>query len=75
MRSRTFGIVALSIAAALAGCTMRHTIEPSDKPIVVNLNVKIDHEIRVKIRDENQDLLNLEDEVLKKKDTKKGTKG
>jgi hypothetical protein len=74
MRLVTFSIVVLA-AAALSGCTMRHTIEPSDKPIVVNLNVKIDHEIKVKIRDENQDLLNLEDEVLKKKGTKKGTKG
>ena len=64
-----------SILFAAVGCTMRHTIEPSDKPIVVNLNVKIDHEIRLKIRDENQDLLNLEDEVLKKKGTKKGQKG
>lgn len=47
-------------------CTLRHKIEPSDKPLVVNLNVKIDHEIRVKIKEQNQDLLNLEEEVLKK---------
>lgn len=74
MTLKHFGISA-SVVASLVGCTMHHTIEPSDKPIVVNLNVKIDHEIRVKVRDENQDLLNLEDEVLKKKPAKKGTKG
>jgi hypothetical protein len=40
-------------------------IEPSDKPFVVNLNVKIDHDIRVKIEDQNKDLINLEDQVMK----------
>ena len=74
MRFATIGLLAFG-TAFLAGCTMRHTIEPSDKPIIVNLNVKIDHEIRIKVRDENQDLLNLEEEVLKKKTGKKGTKG
>lgn len=74
MRFATFGFLASGLLI-LAGCTMRHTIEPSDKPIIVNLNVKIDHEIRVRVREENQDLLNLEDEVLKKKTGKKGTKG
>lgn len=74
MRFVVTGLMALGVVF-LAGCTMRHTIEPSDKPIIVNLNVKIDHEIRIKVRDENQDLLNLEEEVLKKKTGKKGTKG
>jgi len=73
MKLTKLGILASAIW--IGGCTMHHTIEPSDKPIVVNLNVKIDHEIRVKVRDENQDLLNLEDEVLKKKPAKKGAKG
>jgi len=51
----------------LSYCTHRVQIEPSDKPFIVNLNVKIDHDIRVKIEDQNQDLLNLEDAVLSKK--------
>lgn len=60
--------IALAVLTLLLGtsCTLRHKIEPSDKPLVVNLNVKIDHEIRVKIKEQNQDLLNLEEEVLKK---------
>lgn len=74
MKRATYGFLA-SGGLLLASCTMRHTIEPSDKPIVVNLNVKIDHEIRVQVRDQNQDLLNLEEEVLKKKPARKGTKG
>lgn len=39
-----FGITALSV-----GCTPRVEVAPSDKPITINLNVKIDHEIRVKV--------------------------
>ena len=33
----------------LGGCTPRVEVTPSDKPITINLNVKIDHEIRVKV--------------------------
>jgi len=59
----------------LAGCTLQHKIEPSDKPFIVNLNVKIDHEIRMKIKEDNQDLLNLEEEYLKKQKAKAKNKG
>jgi hypothetical protein len=30
-------------------CSPTVKLEPSDKPITVNLNVKIDHEVRVKV--------------------------
>lgn len=33
----------------LAGCTPRVEVAAPDKPITINLNVKIDHEIRVKV--------------------------
>ncbi len=58
-------------AVAAPGCAIRHTIEPSDKPLVVNLNVKIDHEVKVKVEEQHQDLLNLEEEYLKSKKSKK----
>ncbi len=35
--------------AALSSCTPRVEVAPPDKPITINLNVKIDHEIRVKV--------------------------
>jgi hypothetical protein len=41
----------------LTGCTPRVEVVPSDKPITINLNVKIDHEIRVKIEKELQEVL------------------
>ena len=31
------------------GCSPRVEVTPSDKPITINLNVKIEHEIRVKV--------------------------
>jgi hypothetical protein len=33
----------------LAGCTPKVKVEPPDEPITINLNVKIDHEVRVKV--------------------------
>lgn len=41
----------------LEGCTPRVEVAPSDKPITINLNVKIDHEIRVRIEKELQEVL------------------
>ncbi len=37
------------LAFALLACTPRVEIAVPDKPITVNLNVKIDHEIRIKV--------------------------
>ena len=42
---------------AMGGCTPRVEVVPSDKPITINLNVKIDHEIRIKIEKEPQEAL------------------
>ena len=50
----------LSLAAALllaSACTPTVKIEPPDKPIVINLNVKIEHEIRIKVDKELDQLL------------------
>ncbi len=59
------------VVLCVAGCTIKHKIEPSDQPFVVNMNIKIDHEIRMKIQDENADLLNLEDQAMKQSSSKK----
>jgi hypothetical protein len=44
---RDVGLLALLCVAA-AGCTPRVEVA-ADKPITINLNVKIDHEVRVKV--------------------------
>jgi hypothetical protein len=46
------GIVGLLVVMGLlwgGGCTPRVEVVAPDKPITINLNVKIDHEIRVKV--------------------------
>jgi len=53
------GLVIGGILLATGACTPRVEVMAPDKPITINLNVKIDHEIRVKV---DKDL----DEVLSK---------
>jgi hypothetical protein len=48
----------LALAPAMGGCT-HHTVEvqaPKD-PIVINLNVKIEQEVKVKVEKDVEDLL------------------
>ena len=40
----------------LPACTPTVKVEAPDKPITINLNVKIEHEIRVKVDKELEDL-------------------
>jgi len=41
--------VGLWLVGGMAGCTPRVEVAAPEKPITINLNVKIDHEIRVKV--------------------------
>ncbi|PSW05335.1 YnbE family lipoprotein [Photobacterium lipolyticum] len=45
----------------LAGCTPTVQVTASDKPIEVNLNVKIEHEIRIKVDKEIDELFSDDD--------------
>ncbi len=57
--TRAWGL-ALLIAGGvwtMGGRTPKVEVVPSDKPITINLNVKIDHEIRIKIEKELQEAL------------------
>lgn len=42
----------------LAGCTLK--VAAPDEPITINLNVKIEHEIRVKVEKDLEDLFDSE---------------
>jgi hypothetical protein len=44
-------------AVMLAGCQPTVKVEAPDKPIVINLNIKIEQEVRVKVDKEVEDLL------------------
>ena len=48
MRLRNCALL-LPVLLAVAACTPTVKVEAPDKPITINLNVKIEHEIRVKV--------------------------
>lgn len=48
---------ALVILLALAACQHRVQVEAPKDPIVINLNVKIEQEVRVKVERDVEDLL------------------
>jgi hypothetical protein len=55
--------LALALLALAIGCTPKVEVAPPKEPIVINLNVKIEHEIRVKV-DKDLDELFEEEEGL-----------
>ncbi|MDD3610530.1 MAG: YnbE family lipoprotein [Halothiobacillaceae bacterium] len=56
--------IALLLAlVALSGCAPRVALEAPKEPITINLNVKIDHEIRLKV-EKDLDQLFSEDSKL-----------
>ncbi|OIN04843.1 YnbE family lipoprotein [Oceanisphaera psychrotolerans] len=48
----------------LSACTPRVEVVVPDKPITVNLNVKVDHEIRVRVDRELEKLFEQEQELF-----------
>ncbi len=56
-------IALIATSVALLACTPTVKVEAPDKPITINLNVKIEHEIRIKV-DRELDTLFDEDNGL-----------
>jgi len=54
-------IITAGLAVLLTGCAPTVQLAAPDKPIVINLNVKIEHEIRVKVDKELDSAFNDED--------------
>jgi len=57
-------LIAGILLIALSGC--RHTVEVKapEEPITINLNVKIEHEIRIKVDRELDDLFEEESDIF-----------
>ncbi|WP_369858024.1 YnbE family lipoprotein [Candidatus Thalassolituus haligoni] len=53
---------AIVLATALAGCTVK--LAAPEKPITINLNVKIEHEIRVKVEKDLENLFEEKDALF-----------
>lgn len=47
----------IAVGSVLAACSPTVKIEAPDKPIEINLNVKIDQEVRVKLDESVEDLI------------------
>jgi type IV pilus biogenesis protein CpaD/CtpE len=50
-------LIAVGCLALAAGCAPKVKVEAPDKPIEINMNVKIEHEIRVKVEKDIDQLL------------------
>ncbi|WP_035245099.1 YnbE family lipoprotein [Desulfogranum mediterraneum] len=53
-------IGAILLTIFLVGCTPTVQVAPPEKPITINLNVKIEHEIKVKVEKELDDVFSEE---------------
>jgi len=70
MKSSTTTSVAASIRALclavvllpLTACTLK--VAAPEKPITINLNVKIEHEVRVKVEKDLENLFEAEDDLF-----------
>ena len=49
-----------AVLLLVAACTPTVKVAPPDEPITINLNVKIEHEIRVKVEKELESVSNQE---------------
>ena len=53
----TLALVSMTAGALMAGCSPTIRVEAPDKPIVINMTIKIAHEIRIKVDRELDSLL------------------
>jgi hypothetical protein len=49
---------------SLAACTPKVQIEAPKEPITINLNIKIEHEIRVKVDEDLENLFDEDDDIF-----------
>ncbi len=62
MRSRL--LLAVPVAFLIYGCAPTVKVQAPEKPIEINLNVKIDHEIRVKVERDIEELLSENEDLF-----------
>jgi hypothetical protein len=64
MKSLHLSLMLLACATAIAACQPTVKVEAPDKPIVINLNVKIEQEVRVRIERDVEELLKSQPELF-----------
>lgn len=61
MKNKLLTFLSLGAFLLLSACSPKVQVEVPDKPITINLNVKVEHEIRVKVDKELDALFEDED--------------
>ena len=66
IRASTPNWIALcaSVCALLSACTPKIALEAPKEPITINMNIKIDHEIRVRVDKDLDQLIDKNDELF-----------
>ena len=59
-----FTLLAALWVVSFAACTPKVQIEAPKEPITINLNVKIEHEIRVKVDEDLENLFDEDDDIF-----------
>lgn len=59
-----FFTVFLGITLIGTGCAPTVTVAPPNEPITINMNVKIEHHIRVEVEKELEDVLSEDSELF-----------
>ncbi len=59
-----FTLLAALWIASLAACAPTIQVEAPKEPITINLNVKIEHEIRVKVDEDLENLFDEDDDIF-----------
>ncbi|GLQ21999.1 YnbE family lipoprotein [Algimonas porphyrae] len=54
----TFALLTMASTVFVAGCTVTHKVEAPKEPIRVELAIKIDQEVRVRLDDDVEELIN-----------------
>jgi hypothetical protein len=56
--------IGLTCLLLTVGCSPTVTVAPPDKPIVINMNIKIEHDIRIKMDKEVDELIGKESDLF-----------
>ena len=60
----TQALIITFLFTALLACSPKVSLEVPDKPLTINLNVKVEHEIRVRVDKELENLFENEDDLF-----------
>ena len=59
-----FTLLAALWIASLTACTPTIKVEAPKEPITINLNIKIEHEIRIKVDEDLENLFDEDDDIF-----------